>query len=395
MEENKNTSNVNTNNVLDTSNVNTNNVLDTSNVNTNINESRGFVQVNNVTSENGSVLSRPSDSMTNVNTINNDLNTSNVNTDINTSNKINTTNVSTFVDNNLNVNTYTDVPKVQPQYEEVEIKKEIKSVRTDSYFDGKLLDLFGWTFLKNIITIITFGIAYPWGECILLDYELSHTVINGKRLKFNGKGGSLFVEYFKWVFFTIITFGIYSFWIPVKKTKWILSNISFEDEEYVRDESYFDGKVIQLIGINILCNFLNCISLFILYPFTQCIKLRWIAKHSVINRKKIVFDGKALGLFGRYILWLFLTMITFGIYGLWLNIKMIRWKVEKSRLKLVGEEEVKDKSILVMAILFVVFFIIVIIVLINNPFSFDITDFGPQQSQINDSIGTGYYDYYR
>ena len=290
---------------------------------------------------------------------------------------------------------------LEVKYEEVEIKKNNETPRMDSHFDGKLLDLIGWTFLRNILAILTLGIASSWGDCMLLNFKLNHTVINGKRLKFVGNGGDLFIEKFKWTFFSIITLGIYTFWIPVKKTKWILSNVHFEDEEYVKEESYFDGKVIQLIGINILCNFLNLISLSLLYPFTTCIKLRWIAKNSVINKKKIVFDGTGMNLFGHYLLWIFLTIITLGIYGFWLNINIIKWKIKNLHIKLVQEEYKKDKSIIVMAIIFVILFIISIIILISNPFSFESNGFGPQgingstqERYPNNNYDTYYDGYY-
>ena len=32
------------------------------------------------------------------------------------------------------------------------------------------------------------------------------------------------------------------------------------DEEFVKEESFFDGKTIGLIGINLLCIFLNIIT---------------------------------------------------------------------------------------------------------------------------------------
>ena len=232
-----------------------------------------------------------------------------------------------------------------PVYQEVEpIKKEI---RTDSYFDGGLIELIGWRLLSFLITIVTLGIAAPWGKCMLYSYQIKHTVYNGKRLKFEGTGGDLFVNKFKWFLLSIITFGIYALFIPIKKTKWVISNIHFEDEEFVRNESFFDGKTIQLIGVNILCNFLNIITLGLLYPFTVCFKLRWINKHIVINRKKIVFKGTAISLFGKHILWWFLTVITFGIYGLWLPIKMLKWQSKHTHIKTVGEEEQKDKSLFI------------------------------------------------
>lgn len=237
------------------------------------------------------------------------------------------------------------------KFEEVEVYQEVeptkKEVRTDSYFDGSLIELIGWRLLSFLITIVTLGIAGPWGKCMLYSYQIKHTVYNGKRLKFEGTGGDLFVNKFKWFLLTIITFGIYALFIPIKKTKWVISNIHFEDEEYVKEESFFDGKTIQLIGINLLCNFLNIITFGLVAPFTVCFKLRWINKHTVINRKKLVFNGKAIGLFVKQILWNFLTVITFGIYGLWVPIKKLKWQSKHTHIKVVGEEEKRDKSLLI------------------------------------------------
>lgn len=248
----------------------------------------------------------------------------------------------------------------QGEYEEVEI--EPKEVRTDSYFDGGLLELIGWRILAFLVTAITLGIATPWAKCMLYSWEYKHTVLNGKRLKFEGTGGDLFVQYIKWIFFTIITLGIYLIVLPVRKTRWVVSNLHFEDEPFVEDESYFDGKTIQLIGVNLLCDFLIVISLGILFPFTVCYKRKWICKHSIINRKKIAFTGKALSLFGKYILWVFLTIITFGIYGLWLPIKMLKWQTKNTHIKRVGEaEEPKDNSLLI------VITAIILVVLVVGP----------------------------
>ena len=45
--------------------------------------------------------------------------------------------------------------------------------------------------------------------------------------------------------FTINTshFGIYAFLVPVRKTRWVISNLHFEDEDFVRNEYLrgFDG----------------------------------------------------------------------------------------------------------------------------------------------------------
>ena len=150
-----------------------------------------------------------------------------------------------------------------PQFEEVQRKPKV--VRTDSYFDGGLLELIGWRILAFLITGVTLGIAYPWAACMLYNYQFKHTVYNGKRLKFEGTGGDLFVNMFKWLFFTLITCGIYAFFIPVSKTKWVISNLHFEDEDYITGDSYFDGNTFQLIGVNIVCNLLKDYYIHLLY----------------------------------------------------------------------------------------------------------------------------------
>jgi uncharacterized membrane protein YjgN (DUF898 family) len=55
---------------------------------------------------------------------------------------------------------------------------------------------------------------------------------------------------------------------------------------------------------------------------------RWEAKHTVINGRRLKFTGTATQLFGNWIKWLLLTIITFGIYSFWLNIKLMQWKTK-------------------------------------------------------------------
>lgn len=268
------------------------------------------------------------------------------------------------IDNNNDANKFEEVET----YQEVEtIKKEI---RTDSYFDGSLIELIGWKLLSFLITIISFGIAAPWGACMIYAYQINHTVYNGKRLKFEGTGGDLFVNIFKWVLLSIITLGIYTLFIPVRKTKWVISNIHFEDEHFIKNESFFDGKTIQLIGINILSTILNFISFGLLSAFTYCYKTKWVIKHTVINRKKIVFTGRAISLFGKSMLWGFLTVITFGIFGLWVPIKKLKWQNKNTHIKVVGEEEEKkDKSLYIaipILIIGIILFSLIVPKIISN-----------------------------
>ena len=98
-----------------------------------------------------------------------------------------------------------------------------------SYFDGGLLQLIGWSILGFIITVCTIGICYPWALCMKYSWEVKHTVINGKRLKFTGTAIGLFGLWIKWLLLTLITAGIYSFWVNISLKKWITRHTTFID----------------------------------------------------------------------------------------------------------------------------------------------------------------------
>ena len=98
-------------------------------------------------------------------------------------------------------------------------------------------------------------------------------------------------------------------------------------------ESKFTGSLIQLIGVSILQTLLTLITFGIALPWAVCIKERWVAKHTIIDGKQLVFDGNGGQLFGKYILWFLLTVVTFGIYAFWLTIKMKKWVVSHTHCK--------------------------------------------------------------
>lgn len=95
-----------------------------------------------------------------------------------------------------------------------------------------------------------------------------------------------------------------------------------------KEESYFDGGLLQLIGYRILGVIVTALTLGICLPWAYCMIYNWEAKHTVINGRRLEFDGTAVQLFGNWIKWLLLTIITLGIYGFWLDIKLKQWRTK-------------------------------------------------------------------
>jgi len=91
------------------------------------------------------------------------------------------------------------------------------------------------------------------------------------------------------------------------------------------EESYFDGRLLQLIGWRLITFFVSLITLGFALPWAVCSMYRWEMKHMVINGKRLRFDGKAMSLFWTWIKWILLSIITIGIYGLWIPIKLKKW----------------------------------------------------------------------
>lgn len=97
----------------------------------------------------------------------------------------------------------------------------------ESYFDGGLLQLIGWSLLGVLITALTLGICYPWAVCLVYGWETKHTVVNGRRLAFDGTAMQLFGNWIKWLLLTVITLGIYGFWVGIAVRKWKVKHTHF------------------------------------------------------------------------------------------------------------------------------------------------------------------------
>lgn len=194
-----------------------------------------------------------------------------------------------------------------------------------SYFDGGYWAYIGYNIVVAFVTGITFGIAHPWMKCWYQNWLASHTVINGKRMTFDGKGGDLFVKYIVWLLLSYVTCGIYTLWMNVALKKWISEHTHFEGEP--DNNSFFDGGVGDYFVTSILS------ALAALVPFaglawSKIIITRWFVNHTVVDSRRLTFRGTVGDLFIKYLLWGFLTSITCGIFGLFVPVKYIKWETE-------------------------------------------------------------------
>ena len=97
-------------------------------------------------------------------------------------------------------------------------------------------------------------------------------------------------------------------------------------------ESKFTGGLLGLIGISLLQGLIIAFTLGIAAPWAVCLYQNWLADHTIIDGHQVKFDGTGGQLFGNYIKWLLLSLVTCGIYSLWLSINMQKWITKHTHL---------------------------------------------------------------
>ncbi|WP_369253328.1 DUF898 family protein [Geodermatophilus amargosae] len=90
----------------------------------------------------------------------------------------------------------------------------------------------------------------------------------------------------------------------------------------------FDGGAATFVGTGILAVLITVCTFGICYPFALVLRERWRAKHSSIDGFPLVFTGSAWALFGNWLKWLVLSIITLGIYLFWVGPRIQQWKWE-------------------------------------------------------------------
>ncbi len=195
----------------------------------------------------------------------------------------------------------------------------------NSYFDGNFWQRLGRIIVSRFLTVITLGLAYPAAVCMLLRWECKHTVINGRRLKFTGKGAQLFGKYILWWLLTIVTFGIFGIWLGLNMKKWTVKHTVYADDD-TGAVSRFTGGVGGYIGIRLLAGLLTVCTFGIGSAWAKRMTLNWDTKHTYISGTQLGFTGRGGQLFGKYLLWGLLTVVTFSIFALFIPIKFLKWQ---------------------------------------------------------------------
>lgn len=130
-----------------------------------------------------------------------------------------------------------------------------------SFFDGKFIGYIGIHLLAGLLSAITLGIAAPWAYCLIKGWEIEHTVVNNRRLKFTSNGVEVVGS---WI---LLLLGTY---LGLAGAAWVTMNL---------DSSPNVQRI--LAGVFV-------VAAFFYIPFIRLLILKWFSKHTV-------FDDRGVG----------------------------------------------------------------------------------------------------
>jgi uncharacterized membrane protein YjgN (DUF898 family) len=187
-----------------------------------------------------------------------------------------------------------------------------------------------------LVFLIGFLLIIPLAIHGGMRYRMSRTSWKGIHFGYRGTLKELLGIYFKGIFFTIITFGIYGSWFMVNLERYIVSNVRLGNVKF-----RFDGEGTDLFLINF--------KLMLVYGFTCGIGaifyVFWYLRnrnHFFINNLKLEQDGQVYtfqstlnpgDIFITTFINTFLVIFTLGIGTPWALIRQMRMVMDNIELQ--------------------------------------------------------------
>jgi uncharacterized membrane protein YjgN (DUF898 family) len=162
-------------------------------------------------------------------------------------------------------------------------------------------------------------------------YRMSRTSWRGIRLGYRGDRKEFTISFFKWIFFTIITLGIYGSWMAMNMRNYLLSNVRFGDAEFDYDGDGGDYFMLNLKGY-----FLTIFTLGIYGFWWQKDLFEYYVNNLSLQKgdEKINFTSTATGgdFFSLIIVNLLIIIFTLGLGYAWVAMRTMKFIFEHIEL---------------------------------------------------------------
>ncbi len=142
-----------------------------------------------------------------------------------------------------------------------------------SKFTGNLFGLMGIYIVSMLLTACTLGIGAPWAACMLTRWTTKNTVIDGKRLQFDGKGGGFLGLMVLCCLPLLVIYGLliytmyyvqdpsmavlltavacvlsflYIFWYAIRMMKWAVKHTHFETVTEMAKDDFSENSEMDM-----------------------------------------------------------------------------------------------------------------------------------------------------
>ena len=120
------------------------------------------------------------------------------------------------------------------------------------------------------------------------------------------------------------------------------TNASKKLSEQDLPESKFTGGAFAYFFIHLFSTLISIITLTLLYPVMTYWVIKWEVNHTYINGRRLIFDGKISQLYGLYIKWILLSIITLTIYYWFcVPISLQKWQTKHTHINGITPSESK------------------------------------------------------
>jgi hypothetical protein len=82
-----------------------------------------------------------------------------------------------------------------------------------------------------LIAALAIQIGYPFALVLRERRKASHSYIDGQQLVFTGSAWNLLGKWIKWLLLSIVTLGIYLFWVGPRLQRWVCEHTGLASPE--------------------------------------------------------------------------------------------------------------------------------------------------------------------
>ncbi len=218
---------------------------------------------------------------------------------------------------------------------------------------------FALIYFKNIIlTLITFGLYYPWAKVEMLNYHYQSTELDNSRFQFHATGIEVFKGFIKIYVIFILLYGFLIYALQTRNETFLLSAfgifylfflliIPFAIHGAIRYRSSrsswkgihfkYLGDRMEFFWLFIKGFFLTIITLGFYGAWFQIDIRKYIFSHLRFGDLSFNFKGKGGDLFWINVKFILLFYITLGIYSFWYYKNLMQFYVDNTEINQNGK----------------------------------------------------------